>query len=294
MSHIMFCVDKRACNETLCAYCTNISEKYPDIVITINSYDNQSKIENFSYLERLSLDLADYDTKGLFCITDKTSVCRMLSEMEIAYAALRTNINEEESLRYALYCIENIEEIECEQLIRIWQRFRNIPWKICETERTVIREQMIEDIDRLYEIYSDPSTVIYMEDLYKSKDEELLYMKDYISNQYKFCEYGIWAIEDKKTGKMIGRAGISQRAGYDELEVGYVIAPEYRCKGYCTEVLNAIITYMTEYYGIESLIAFTREENVASISVLNKLLFSRCDLVQIDGKDHAMYRRILT
>lgn len=294
LSHLILYVDKRHCNEAICAYCTNMSKNHPETNTILKSYDNQSLgHENFIY-ELMCIINEGTIKDNIFLITDSSLMSMVLAKEKYPFAVLRTAYNQNESLRHSLYCIENIEEIEYEVLYRMWQRFNKIPWKICETERTIIREQTLDDVDRLYEIYSDPSTTEYMESLYNDRDEEIEYMKDYISNQYRFCEYGLWAIEDKANGKLIGRAGVSQRVGYDELELGYVIATEYRRKGYCTEVIRDIIKYMQENFVVESLIAFTQEENIASRALLEKLSFSVCGIENIDGKQHLMYRRILT
>ncbi len=39
-----------------------------------------------------------------------------------------------------------------------------------------------------------------------------------IGNMYYFYNYGVWTICDKTTGQVIGRAGFSNREGYEEYE----------------------------------------------------------------------------
>ena len=66
-----------------------------------------------------------------------------------------------------------------DHLLKIHQRFNNIPWKILETERLLVRETTVDDIDRFYEIYDDPSTTMYIEPLFDDRNEEIEYTKNY-------------------------------------------------------------------------------------------------------------------
>ena len=56
-------------------------------------------------------------------------------------------------------------------------------------------------------MYAEPGMTDYMEGLYEY-EEELEYQKAYIENMYRFYGYGIWLVFEKKTGTLIGRAGV--------------------------------------------------------------------------------------
>ena len=85
--------------------------------------------------------------------------------------------------------------------------------------------------------------------------------------------YGLWIVEDKQNGRIIGRAGISIRNidGDDENELGYIVHRKYRGQGYSKEVCKAIIAYAKEVLDIEKLFIVTRAENTKSIE-LSKVL----------------------
>ena len=84
----------------------------------------------------------------------------------------------------------------------------------------------------MYEIYNNPEAVEYVDCPKENVDEETEYMRLYINYQYRFFEFGIWVVEEKESGKVIGRAGIETRDDLDGIEVGYIIGKEYRRKGY--------------------------------------------------------------
>ena len=95
-------------------------------------------------------------------------------------------------------------------MIKMYQRKHGIPWEICETERLRIREFSV--LDRL--------------DIFEEKADEPDYNELYIKNIYGFFGYGIWAVESRETGKIIGKAGIANSERTDGIELGYEIFEE--------------------------------------------------------------------
>ncbi|MCR4787542.1 MAG: GNAT family N-acetyltransferase [Lachnospiraceae bacterium] len=160
-----------------------------------------------------------------------------------------------------------------DHLVKIHQRLNNIPWTILETERLTVRETVVSDVPRFYEIYGDPSTTEFIEDLFEDPEEEIEYTKNYIERIYGFYGYGIWTVIKKDDGKIIGRAGVTDREGFDIPEIGFVIAPEYRRCGYAFEVCSAILDYAKNELGFSEIQALVKPENIVSIDLLKKLSF---------------------
>ena len=144
-------------------------------------------------------------------------------------------------------------------------------------------------MDSLYNIYDDEEILRFVEPLYEDREKEEQYMRDYIDNQYRFYEYGLWALTLKDTGELIGRAGIGSREGYDIPELGYVIGKRFREKGYAAEALRAIIEYGCEELGLDRFMAFTSANNIPSVKLLKRLGFSYAGYDEIMGRLHDMY-----
>ena len=164
------------------------------------------------------------------------------------------------------YAVESLAELDIEYLERVRRRYNHIPWDIGETERCLIRELSLSDLPALYELYDKPGMTDYVEPLY-DYETELEYQKAYIENMYGFYEYGMWLVFSKKTGKLIGRAGLEHN------EMGYMIAPELWNRGYATEVCRFIIDYARENTDFEELYCRIDERNVASVRLAKKLGF---------------------
>ena len=97
------------------------------------------------------------------------------------------------------------------------------------------------------------------------------------------------AVERRSDGKLIGRAGISDREGVSEPEIGYVIAAGCRRQGYAREALEAIIRYASEELGMDRLAAYTMADNDASVGILKKLGFAKSGEHEISGRMHDKY-----
>lgn len=177
------------------------------------------------------------------------------------------------------------DEVDAEFLKKAWQRYHFIPWTIAVTERCVIRELTLNDMDALFELYSDEELIKFTESLF-DREEETDYQCAYIKNMYRYFGYGMWLVFLKETGELIGRAGLEHREIHEqtELELGYLIGRPYQAKGYATEVCRAIIMYAKEKTGFEQINCVIQKENAMSIHLAEKLGFSHIEDYELDGK----------
>ncbi|MCR5503927.1 MAG: GNAT family N-acetyltransferase [Lachnospiraceae bacterium] len=177
-----------------------------------------------------------------------------------------------------------------ESLRRIYLRLAGLPVDILETGRLLIRETTVGDVDAFYELYRNPLITRYMEDLYEDPDEERLYTENYIRNIYGFYGFGIWTVIEKASGKIIGRAGLNVREGYDEPELGFMIGVPYQGKGYAKEALRSILAFAKEEYDFPFVNAFVRPGNEASLHLLYELGFRDSGETELDGIQHRILK----
>lgn len=87
-------------------------------------------------------------------------------------------------------------------------------------------------------------------------------LESYIKSQYRFYEYGIWAVVRKADDVIVGKAGVTnlEESEHSEfgnktipteesaeyLELGYHIFRPYRRQGYAEEACRAILNYAKE------------------------------------------------
>ncbi len=152
------------------------------------------------------------------------------------------------------------------------------PVEIAVTDRLVIRETILEDVPALYAINRQersPGVRPPMETL----EEELEFMKAYISHAYLFCDFGLWTVLKRESGQVIGQAGLMVSDCLEHgVELGYQIALEHRRNGYGLEACRAIVEYAFEVLGLPELYTLIPEGNEASVHLAKRLGFESIEM----------------
>ncbi len=214
------------------------------------------------------------------CSPDNTLVITDREENISRFAtpgfALLFVCNEDKFISGAKYITESLAGCDDEYFNMIFARQKKLPLTILNTERTTVREMTVSDLEELYVIYDDELVRKYIEPLYEY-EEEKLFTEKYIENMYGLYGYGLWIVEDIRTGGIIGRIGISIRNidGKDCNELGYIIRREYRRQGYAGEVCRSILNYAAETLGMQEIYIVTEQDNLYSERLALSLGFDK-------------------
>jgi RimJ/RimL family protein N-acetyltransferase len=119
------------------------------------------------------------------------------------------------------------------------------PVIILETDRLILRRQVLSDLDDLYALYCDPEITKFIPDAPRSYAETRLELEWFLNGHPKYPKLGLWATILKETGKFIGRCGLLPWTidGRQEVEVAYTLARAYWGQELGTEVAQAILNY---------------------------------------------------
>ena len=144
---------------------------------------------------------------------------------------------------------------------------------ILETERLLLRHQVIEDLDDLWALYCDPEITKYIPDAPRSREEAQEELEWHMHGHPKHPEFGLWATIHKETGKFIGRCGLLPWTIDDvnEVEVAYTIARNYWGQGLGSEAAQAILKYGFEKLHLSRMVCLIDPENKASQKVAEKM-----------------------
>ncbi len=144
---------------------------------------------------------------------------------------------------------------------------------ILETNRLLLRHQVIQDLDELWALYCDPQITKYIPDAPRTREEAKEELEWHMHGHPRFPELGLWATIYKATGKFIGRCGLLPWTidGQNEVEVAYTISRDYWGQGLATEAAQAILSYGFEKLGFTRLISIIDPENTASQKVAKKI-----------------------
>lgn len=176
------------------------------------------------------------------------------------------------------YVVPSVEAATDELAELVLRRHLGFPWMIGETRRLLIRELEKKDATVIPEEEYGESEMVF-------RSETLL--EHYIRHQYRFYEYGTWGLMHKKTGTLLGIAGVSNPnlpeqmeallrdwcRGTEErpwLELGYHIFRPFRNQGYAGEAVTAVADYSREVLGVR-LCAMIHKNNQASRKVAEGL-----------------------
>lgn len=172
-----------------------------------------------------------------------------------------------QNLSAAEYLVEELETADERYLERVVRRHLGLPWIIAESERLIIREFSMEDITQMEQAVPELSGGdLAAETIFCTASS----LEAYIRYQYRFYEYGIWAVVRKSDQVVIGMAGVSD-CGL-QLELGYRIFQPYQRRGYAVEACRTILDYVKQELACP-VYAVTNPANERSVRLLAKLDF---------------------
>lgn len=240
--------------------------------------------ENIHIWGRGVSKVEEYAREGTLFVTDKGVILRALKSTGRYVVALLYEGNGQEDFSGVSYAVTDMEELTMDSFDKAYRRMAGLPWTILETKRCIVRETTVADVDEFYRIYAEPSITDYMDRLYDSPEEERAYAQEYIEKVYGFYGYGMWSIVQKESGRVIGRAGLSWREGFDIPEIGFVIEKPCQGMGYAYEVCSAIVEYGREELAFHRIQALVEPGNEASMGLCGKLGLEWKDTVRDRGK----------
>jgi RimJ/RimL family protein N-acetyltransferase len=139
------------------------------------------------------------------------------------------------------------------------------------TERLVLRPFREDDAAALFEISQDPDVMRFIgirgiptaEDCWRS-------VAGWIGH-WVLRGYGQWAVEERSSGRFIGRLGVINPVNWPGPEIGYMLGKPWWHRGYATEGARAAMDWAFTQIGFEELISIIDPANTASIGVATRL-----------------------
>jgi RimJ/RimL family protein N-acetyltransferase len=139
-----------------------------------------------------------------------------------------------------------------------------------ETDRLLLRWFREDDFPELLAMSSDPEVMKFLGGQPQTEIEAWKAMAANIGHWY-FRDYGVWAVEEKSSGKLIGRIGFMNPAGWPGFELGWTLARASWGKGYATEGARRALAYAFTEMDRDHVISCIAPENVNSIKVAERL-----------------------
>lgn len=181
----------------------------------------------------------------------------------------------------AKYISIDTESAEPEYFKEIYARINNLPLEFLRTKRLILRETVEKDVDDFYELYKNPKMTEFTEGLYEDLSEERKYVREYREKIYSMTRFAIYTVVRKSDKKIIGRAGMNIREGFERIEVGFAIGCDYQRNGYAYEAMKAVLKKASEL-SEEKHFALVMPGNIASKGLLSKLGFIKASETRLN------------
>ncbi|MDY7013367.1 MAG: GNAT family N-acetyltransferase [Cyanobacteriota bacterium] len=158
-----------------------------------------------------------------------------------------------------------------------------------KTERLILRMFREEDFNDYAEIFGDPEIARYLGDGQPLSRFAAWRSLAATLGHWQLRGYGMWAIEERQSGALVGRVGFFYPEGWPGFELGWVLNRPYWGRGYATEGAKAALNYGFGELGREHTISLIRPENFKSIQVAERLGEKREGKTIIFGQEALIY-----
>lgn len=149
---------------------------------------------------------------------------------------------------------------------------------IFESQRLRCRWLALEDLDALLEVYGDAEAMRWVDDGSPLTEAEARAWVQVTQNNYRKRGYGMFALEERATRKVIGFCGLVHPGGQSEAEVKYAFLRTHWGRGLATEAVKELLSYGERRHGLTHVIATVDPDNLASQSVLAKVGMAKTEL----------------
>jgi RimJ/RimL family protein N-acetyltransferase len=158
-----------------------------------------------------------------------------------------------------------------------------------ETPRLLLRRFRGSDLDACAEMLADPEVMKFLGTGVTFNRSEAWRSIASILGHWQLLGYGMWALELKRTGAFIGRAGFLDPPDWPGFELGWVLGRAHWGQGCASEAARAALDYAFTVLRRERVISLIREGNDRSVRVAEKLGERYAGEVELLGSKARVY-----
>jgi RimJ/RimL family protein N-acetyltransferase len=160
---------------------------------------------------------------------------------------------------------------------------------ILETDRLTLRMLREDDLDAYAAMCADPEVMRYLGDG-KPLDRVGAWRQiAMILGHWQLRGFGFYALEERGTGALVGRAGFFQPEGWPGFELAWMLRRASWGKGYATEATRRILRHGFTELGRERVISLIRPANAPSIRVAERLGERLHERTELFGSEALVY-----
>lgn len=166
-----------------------------------------------------------------------------------------------------------------------------------ESENLRLRPPVLEDLDAIHAMRSDPDVVRFLGGRTLNR-EEAWHRLARLVGHWTLRGYGMFMAVEKRSGAVVGEVGLFDGCrglspDFDNApEAGWILAASAHGKGYASEAASAVHRWFAATHGERRSVCMIAPENKASLRVAQKLGYKGFGQVEYHGGPVMMLERI--
>ncbi|MEI6412234.1 MAG: GNAT family N-acetyltransferase [Bacteroidota bacterium] len=162
------------------------------------------------------------------------------------------------------------------------------PFPTLITERLTLRQLSIHDAQDIFALRSDPDINKYLGRVPSKSVEEALNFIHIITENIRKNESVYWVITLTDSNTFAGTICLFEFSDeHGQCEIGYELLSAFQGKGIMQEAAKKVIEYAIQTLKVQTIEAFTHQNNLESIKLLEKLEFKKAG--EVDG-EYCVYK----
>ncbi|MCG7517454.1 GNAT family N-acetyltransferase [Vibrio sp. MMH1-50] len=164
--------------------------------------------------------------------------------------------------------------------------------KTLTTKRLTLRLVSVEDAPFILELYNQPDFYRFVGDKQiRTLEEAKRYIQDNMLRMQELKGVSLLVVETNHDKQPVGICGLVKRDTLTAFDIGYGYLPSAYGKGYAKEAASVVVDFAREQMNVENLVAITNNDNIRSISLLEKLgfQFERVEQTYDNGRTLQLY-----
>lgn len=159
-----------------------------------------------------------------------------------------------------------------------------------DTQRLRLRAFTEADFPAYRALVADPDVMRYLGDGRPLNEIDAWRQLATILGHWMMRGFGLWAVDERDSGRFVGRVGLLEPSGWPGFEVAYTIAPSCWGRGYAREAAGAALRHARDVLGRTDIISIIRPDNIASVRVATALGATRSHSIEFFGAPSDIYR----
>jgi len=159
-----------------------------------------------------------------------------------------------------------------------------------ETDRLILRMFRESDLDAYADMCGNPEVMRYIGDGLPLARPMAWRKMAMMIGHWSLRGYGLWGVEERSSGHLVGNAGFWNPEGWPGFELGWTLRRSFWGRGYATEGAKKALQFAFTELQQPHVISLIHPDNASSIRVAQRLGERHDGSTEVMGKPASIYR----